>query len=282
MQEGNAYNELIQAYNENKLSHAFLIETNHEEKCFEAVIHFLKVINCPEEYNESCSACNLCHLFDSFNLPSLVVIEPDGTMIKKEQILSLKEVFQTKPVYTKYNMYIVKEAEALNPSSANTMLKFLEEPEENIIGFFITNNKENIIDTIRSRCQIIKDIYSEDYLETIPSVWKEMAKKYLIEIEEHQEEAVFYNKDVLLPLIHDRKELNYLFQSILNIYYDAYQKCLNHESMDDLELNFLYNKGRIYLQKRISMVTKLLDKLNYNLNISLVLDCFVLEGSDIS
>ena len=154
--------------------------------------------------------------------------------------------------------------------------------EENIIGFFITNNKENIIDTIRSRCQIIKDFYSDNIFVTIPSVWKEMAKKYLIEIEEHQKEAVFYNKDVLLPLIHDRKELNYLFQSILNIYYDAYQKCLNHESMDDLELNFLYNKGRIYLQKRISMVTKLLDKLNYNLNISLVLDCFVLEGSDIS
>ena len=107
-----------------------------------------------------------------------------------------------------------------------------------------------------------------------------MAKKYLIEIEEHQEEAVLYNKDVLLPLIQDRKELNYLFQSILNIYYGVYQKFLNHDSLDDLELNFLYNKGRIYLQKRISMVTKLLDRLNYNLNISLVLDCFVLEGSD--
>ena len=280
MQEGTAYNELIQAYSENKLSHAFLIETNNEEKCFEEIIRFLKAINCPEEYHEGCQSCNLCHLFDSFNLPSLVVIEPDGTMIKKEQILSLKEGFQTKPVYTKYNMYIVKEAEALNPSSANTMLKFLEEPEDNIIGFFITNKKENIIDTIRSRCQIIKDIYADNYLETIPSIWKEMAKKYLIEIEEHQEEAVLYNKDVLLPLIQDRKELNYLFQSILNIYYGVYQKFLNHDSLDDLELNFLYNKGRIYLQKRISMVTKLLDRLNYNLNISLVLDCFVLEGSD--
>ena len=46
----------------------------------------------------------------------------------------------------------------------------------------IINNKENIIDTIRSRCQIIKDFYSNSIFETIPSVWKEMAKKYLMEI----------------------------------------------------------------------------------------------------
>ena len=39
--------------------------------------------------------------------------------------------------------YIIKNAERLNPSSANTILKFLEEPEDNIIAILLTNNRYN-------------------------------------------------------------------------------------------------------------------------------------------
>ena len=75
------------------------------------------------------------------NLPSLIIIEPDGLNIKKDQILDMMEKFSTKPVFTKFNIYVIREADRFNQSSANTLLKFLEEPEDNIIGFFITNNK---------------------------------------------------------------------------------------------------------------------------------------------
>ena len=43
-----------------------------------------------------------------------------------------------------------KNAEKLNGSSANAMLKFVEEPTEGILGFFITNNKDVIIPTIKN------------------------------------------------------------------------------------------------------------------------------------
>ena len=43
----------------------------------------------------------------------------------------------------------------MNSFSANTILKFLEEPNENIIAFLLTNNRYHVIDTIVSRCQIL-------------------------------------------------------------------------------------------------------------------------------
>ncbi len=43
----------------------------------------------------------------------------------------------------------------MNLSAANSILKFLEEPEEGIIAILITNNRYELLDTIRSRCQII-------------------------------------------------------------------------------------------------------------------------------
>ena len=280
MQEGTAFLQLQTQFHENKLAHAFLIETNHIEKSYQSILHFLKIINCPSDFKENCLDCPLCHLFETNNLPNFITIEPDGTYIKKEQILELKQFFQTKPIYSKYNMYVIKNAEKLNSSSANTMLKFIEEPEENIIGFFLTNNKENMIDTIRSRCQIIKDYYADGEAEAIPSIWHAIAVSYFKELVEKKEDTVFYNKDVLMPLIHDRKELFYLFQSLLSIVHKCLEKCINHGTIDDVDLQFLANKDKIFFQKETELILDILDELNYNLNISLVLDRFVLEGSE--
>ena len=40
--------------------------------------------------------------------------------------------------------------------AANSILKFLEEPNDDIIAFLITNSFDNVMTTIVSRCQIIK------------------------------------------------------------------------------------------------------------------------------
>lgn len=282
MHESRALNELVKHYHENRLAHAFLIETNDQETCYKNLITFLKMLNCPNSYEDECSNCQLCHLLNSENLPSLIKIIPDGASIKKEQVLELKRFFQTRPTFSKYNMYIIMNAELLNSSSANTMLKFIEEPEDNIIGFFITNNKENIIDTIKSRCQIVSDFYINKEMVDIPKVWQSIAVNYVKECEMTNDEAILYNKNVLVPLIHDRRELLFLFQSIFSIYNDLYHKSLDKTELREeyKDLNFVLKKGKIYLSLKLSKVLKILDELNYNLNISLVLDKFVLEGSN--
>lgn len=278
----NIFQELIQAYRENKLAHAFLIETNDKEKSYHSLLQFLKILNCPDEYKEGCSNCNLCHLIDTNSLPSLLTVYPDGINIKKEQILEVKRAFQTKPVFSKYNMYIIMDAENLNSSSANTMLKFLEEPEDSIIGFFITNNKENVIDTIKSRCQILLDYYNVDVSMQIPSALKELAISYVKEIETSKMETILYNRDILLPEIKDKKTLFYLFESLLDIYRNLFFTVQNLEELTDgyKEFKFLLKKDVKYFERKVDLIMEILDEINYNLNISLVLDRFVLEGGD--
>ena len=274
--------ELVHSYRENKLAHAFLLETNNPEKCYNMIRQFLKLINCPKEYKENCHDCNLCHLIDTFSLPSLITIYPDGINIKKEQILDLKKAFQTKPVFSKYNMYIIMGAENLNASSANTMLKFLEEPEDNILGFFITNNKENVIDTIKSRCQILLDYYETNSSSLINDDYYDIAINYIVELESAKIEALLYNKDVLLPIIKDKNTLILIFKNMLFIYQNVYFSKLNYEKLNDKndKVAFLLKKDSNYLLKKIELILKLLDELNYNLNLSLVIDRFVLESGD--
>ena len=141
MVEVGVMKDILKRYREGKLAHAFLLETNDSNKCYQDVLELLKNINCPKEYSDNCEEeCNICRLINNDSLPSLITISPEGQFIKKDQILDMMDKFSTKPVFTKFNMYVIREADRFNSSSANTLLKFLEEPEDNILGIFITNN----------------------------------------------------------------------------------------------------------------------------------------------
>lgn len=275
----NHLNQILQSYHGNHLSHAFLIETNDQERCLTELQEILCQINCEQVYFFDCKKCNLCHLLRTNHLPSYIVIRPDGQNIKKSQILEMKQRFSTKPIYSKYNMYAVLNAEKFNASSANTILKFLEEPEEGILGFFLTNNKENIIDTIRSRCQILSNFYSVDNQDD--ETLQQMAINYLKEVY-LSSGSLECNRSLLQDERLSKENYSLFFQTILNIYYIFYKASLELQPFPDLyePLQFLLKKKSSHFLKQLRLVEELELELGYNVNINLLFDRFVLETRD--
>ena len=267
---------LNKQYHDNKFSHAFLLETNNQDNCIKKLKQIIKIINCNNEYKENCNECNLCHLIDTFQLPNLILVEPEGQLIKKEQILNLKNTFLTKPIFSKKNIYIIKHAELLNSASANTMLKFLEEPEENIIGFFITDNKENVIDTIKSRCQIIS-AYEDKMENNIENEYNDIAISFVEQIEKNRHKALMYIKNELILKVENINDCKLLFQSILNIYQNLYLWKINKTKLEE-KIEFLKNKKLVEIIKNMNIIIKLLEQLQYNVNFQLVLERFVIES----
>lgn len=268
-------NQILNSYHENKLSHAFLIETNNQEICLEDLKKVLCAINCAQNYQENCNECNLCHLISVENLPSFVIIRPDGMNIRKDQIIELKRKFSTKPIYSKFNMYVIMNAEKLNSSSANTILKFLEEPEEGILGFFLTNNKENIIDTIKSRCQIISNFYDNVISESAEGVLSETID-LLKEIHLSKDKSLLYNKSVVAELNKDRLQL--IFQKMIDIYLYFYECKISSNSLEMYsDLSFLIKKDIKDLIQNLQLVRVLEEELNSNVNLNLLLDRLVIE-----
>ena len=261
-----------------------MISTNNIEKCYQVLLNVVKNIFCVQEYSIDCNKCTLCHLIDINNLPSLKIIEPIDLMIRKEQITDLKNIFSRKSQYTKESIYIIKEAEKMNKEAANTMLKFLEEPEENIIGFFITNAKDNILTTIQSRCQHIEIIFDNNIYETINITEEEyeklneILKNYLYKIEIEKSKLILYNKEYLIDL--DKNELIYLFKIMLKIYQNKLENKLKNIITNDY--NFLNNYSVNNLEKKVNLIIDSLDKINYNVNIDLFMDNFILEMEDIN
>lgn len=265
-------NEVLKKYHEGKLAHAFLLETDDIDRCYKDVLDLIKQINCPFEYVEECDKdCNLCNLIDNDNLPSLVTIEPDKQVIKRDSISELMDKFSTMPVFSKYNSYIIKEAHRLNSESANTILKFLEEPEDNIIGFFITNNKENVLATIRSRCQIFYCKYDlGNNLSNIDENYLIDVKLYLNSIYKNKDDLL-YNKTHMSGYYKEREEWEIFFYTMFYYLKDCYM------SLRTDKIDLVKEISRDNLLKIILLVETIIKYIDANTNMDMILDKFVIE-----
>ena len=89
------------------------------------------------------------------NAPDCIRVKPEGNSIKIAQIRNLQSDIVIKP-HKKYKIYIIDKAEKMTLEAQNALLKTLEEPPDYAIIILVTNNKEGLLPTIRSRCEIVK------------------------------------------------------------------------------------------------------------------------------
>ena len=124
-----AYQILMNAFNQKKLANAYLIDDNGTKQGFKM-------------------ACSFCELIIDTKIEltaNAKIIEPDGIYIKKEQIDKMKSDFATKAIIGENKVYIINGAEKLNQAASSALLKFLEEPEPNIIAILVTNNINQVL-----------------------------------------------------------------------------------------------------------------------------------------
>ena len=239
----------------------------------EILLNVIKNIFCDSEVDEN-KKSSLCHLIDINNLPSLKIIEPDGNFIKKDQILELKSIFSKDSQYTQESIYVIKNAEKMNKESANTMLKFLEEPDGYVIGFFITNHIDNVMLTIQSRCQHIEVNFENSIYEKLNiekdryDLYIGIISEYLKSLELEKKELILYNKKYLSEL--EKNDIVNIFKIILEIY-------INKLNGIDSEFEFLNKLSMVNLKRKVNILIEFLKEVNYNVNLDLLLDRFVIE-----
>ena len=250
----------------NKLSHAYLIETEDSSTEFPLVLLFVKMILCPLEINKcdklNCSKCNVCRLIDEKNFPDFEIIEADGNQIKKNQLLELKDEFQKTSLIGKRRVYVIKDAEKLNPSSANTILKFLEEPEENIIAILLTRNRYQVLDTILSRCQILALNDASMVIRYDDEI--ALFLKYLF----NGKDLFIHYKEILDNILVDKNKAKEVFEQVEKIILGYLGGKLN----SDYDLTIFKGIEKKTLLKYVSIIEEEIPELVYNINYKLWLD----------
>jgi DNA polymerase-3 subunit delta' len=85
--------------------------------------------------------------------PDIVEIEPEKTVISVEQAHELTREAARAPVEADRKVIILLEAHRLSDESANAILKTLEEPPANAHFILVTEAPDELLETVRSRCQ---------------------------------------------------------------------------------------------------------------------------------
>lgn len=249
-----------------KISHAYLIETNGYENYNDFVKYLIKKILCSNIIEQE--IINKIELaVNNDNYPDIKYIYPDGNYIKKEQLISLEQEFSKKSMLDNKLIYVIDNAEKLNDSSANTILKFLEEPEDDIVAILVANNRYKVIETIISRCQIISlNNNSIDYNidDNIIGFFKDLleTKKLII------------NYDLYLEqLFSNKKEASSNLDVMEMIFYNYLNK---YKIPNDIEL-LLSKVNNEKIINYILLINKGKNKLDYNLNIKIWIMDFIVS-----
>lgn len=290
-----AYKILSNSIDSNHFNHAYLFETNGYEDGLSMAISFAKAILSIEKSD-----------IDENNYPELKIIHPDGMMIKKEQLMELQEEFNKKSIMGSHKVYIINQAEKLNVTSANTILKFIEEPPEGIVAILVTDNIYQLLETIISRCQIISlngqaNIDKND--STISKIGKFMSNtkleyenfisednqlkidniiKFINYFEKNGKKILLYMNEYWFEHFQDKQSIYEALQIIVFFYKD----CLNHKIGCDIEIfndylddiKFVTNNNTLdNLIKKLKVINDNKYYINNNANLNLLMDKLIIE-----
>lgn len=120
---------------------------------------------CEKHEDFGCGVCKDCRLvnnvisniYQGTNLTphyDLMVVRPEGSEIKIDQIRSVIDFLKTKS--QKGKVVIIEKAENMNTESSNALLKTLEEPPEKSLIILTTSNQSRLLPTIVSRVKKVK------------------------------------------------------------------------------------------------------------------------------
>lgn len=145
------------AIKDNRISHAYLLSGSNGMPLKETALFLAKSILCDSPSPLACGSCMTCIRIDEGNYPDVMVIDGETSKIKKGDIEKVMDNFDKTALEEKGIMiYILHLVETMTPIAVNSLLKFLEEPGNNIYAFLTTENESKVLPTILSRTQILR------------------------------------------------------------------------------------------------------------------------------
>ncbi len=123
-----------------------------------AAIEFAKALNCKDAKFDACGQCVTCRKIDHGNHPDIRVYAPKdkSRLIKKDEIDEVNEFASLRPFESQWRIFIMHDAERMNPTAQNHFLKTLEEPPGRSLFILLSEHPRMLLPTIRSRCQAVR------------------------------------------------------------------------------------------------------------------------------
>jgi DNA polymerase III subunit delta' len=162
--------------------------------------------------------------------PDVIIIEPiveEKGKKKRKKDISIEQVKQAiKSIgyyaySAKYKFLIIKEADRMTNTAANSLLKIIEEPTADTIVVLVSDNELKLLPTVRSRCQIVRFALAEkeEIVLQLQTENIEFEKDELLEVAEFSQGKIIKARELLAD-----KEKFLLAKETLELFRDAFKK----------------------------------------------------------
>jgi len=137
---------------------------------FDLAMNFAQSLLCqqPGESELACGKCRSCHWFEQETHPDFRLLQPEasslnggesesgkkpGKHITVDQVRALADFVGMSAHQGGSRVVVIHPAEAMNANAANALLKNLEEPPQGMLYILVSHKPQQLLPTIRSRCQ---------------------------------------------------------------------------------------------------------------------------------
>ena len=150
----NLEKNLLTNFNEDKLHHGLLFSGAKGIGKFSFALELAKkiLLSSSDQKQEDSQK------IDSHSHPDLLIIQKEENKrdITIDAVRGITQFLSLTSAISEQRIIIIDSIDELNKSSNNAILKTLEEPPKNVFLILINHNPAKVMDTIKSRCQIIK------------------------------------------------------------------------------------------------------------------------------
>lgn len=297
----------------NMVSHSYLF-------CVENICEFQEILN---EFLKNLILKNISletekarigKLIDVGNLDEIQKI--DGKNSKVADIRKLFSKIYEKPFFISKKIYIIENIEYLNNSSQNAMLKILEEPPEYVHILLISNTLNNILDTIKSRCQKIylSDNYQAENQEQSQRIDedKDIDNNFNVNNSDNSSNnnnnnnynqflneiiSIFEKQKLKEELTIDEIEkisaymmIDNVFKYPKSVYYAKYSKNISKDNIlryiqfleQVIYIKILQKKNMLIYSNMYKVLTEVKKKINFNCNFEMSKDILIFNIWDVA
>jgi DNA polymerase-3 subunit delta' len=122
-----------------------------------AALAMAAALNCPVAPGTGCGECATCTRILRQRHPDVHHIAPEGPLIPVDVIreVVVPEAARS-PFEGDHKTFIIEEAHRMNEPAQNALLKTLEEPQPDTVFILISGQEDELLETIRSRCRVVR------------------------------------------------------------------------------------------------------------------------------
>ena len=209
------YRTFKNALSRDQVSHAYLLSGEQGTPLYETALFLAKTLVCDDPHPLACETCWTCMRIDEGNYADLMILDGSKRSIKKDDVQILENQFEKTPMESKGKLiYLIHLVENMTAEAVNSLLKFLEEPHENVYAFLTTENEMKVLPTILSRVQKLplKRISQQQIIQE--------AKEEELDAQDSELLSFFYNDADMIRKMSESEEYQ-IAHTCLNSFLEA-------------------------------------------------------------